>query len=313
MNQKPNYGNWVPEKLLYLTFGGAALFLVLALLSGLAFSNTPLAVICAILCAVLLAFGIYMYACHECFAFGKGDMMAKVHAHLVAHLNWDGHGTLLDIGCGAAPLTVRCAKAFPDAALIGMDYWGAQWNYAKEQCEKNAAIEGVASRIHFEKGDAAHLNYADETFDAAVSNFVFHEVHSARDKRDVVLEALRVVKRGGVFSFQDLFAQKSLYGDMDTFVEELKKEGISEISRSAFFKMAKWILSALPFFFLPKIVKFSKLYSKTALRIPISIEAFKIFCKTAFLWFYKWKSNKIYILKLGSSTKFENQVAKHPF
>ena len=84
-------------------------------------------------------------------------------------------------------------------------------------------------------------------------------------------------------------------------------------SRSAFFKMAKWILSALPFFFLPKIVKFSKLYSKTALRIPISIEAFKIFCKTAFLWFYKWKSNKIYILKLGSSTKFENQVAKHPF
>ena len=97
MNQKPNYGNWVPEKLLYLTFGGTALFLVLALLSGLAFSNTPLAVICAIFCAVLLAFGIYMYACHECFAFGKGDMMAKVHAHLVAHLNWDGHGTLLDL------------------------------------------------------------------------------------------------------------------------------------------------------------------------------------------------------------------------
>ena len=94
---------------------------------------------------------------------------------------------------------------------------------------KNAAIEGVASRIHFEKGDAAHLNYADETFDAAVSNFVFHEVHSARDKRDVVREALRIVKRGGVFSFQDLFAQKSLYGDMDAFVEELKKEGISEI------------------------------------------------------------------------------------
>ena len=107
MNQKPNYGNWVPEKLLYLTFGGAALFLVLALLAGLAFSNTPLAVICAILCAVLLAFGIYMYACHECFAFGKGDMMAKVHAHLVAHLNWDGHGTLLDIGCGAAPARLR--------------------------------------------------------------------------------------------------------------------------------------------------------------------------------------------------------------
>ena len=229
MNQKPNYGNWVPEKLLYLTFGAPPSFLCLHLLAGLAFSNTP-SRSSAPFSAPFCSPRIYMYACHECFAFGKGDMMAKVHAHLVAHLNWDGHGTLLDIGCGAAPLTVRCAKAFPDAALTGMDYWGAQWNYAKEQCEKNAAIEGVASRIHFEKGDAAHLNYADETFDAAVSNFVFHEVHSARDKRDVVREALRDRKtRRSFFLSRMLFAQKSLYGDMDTFVEELKKEGISEI------------------------------------------------------------------------------------
>ena len=78
-------------------------------------------------------------------------------------------------------------------------------------------------------------------------------------------------------------------------------------------KTVKWILSALPFFFLPKIMKFPKLYSKTALRIPISVGAFKIFCRTAFRWFYKWKMNKIYILKLGSSTKFENLYAKHPF
>ena len=89
MNQKPNYGNWVPEKLLYLTFGGAALFLVLALLSGLAFSNTPLAVICAILCAVLLAFGIYMYACHECFAFGKGTCCGRMRRKSRRDTRWN--------------------------------------------------------------------------------------------------------------------------------------------------------------------------------------------------------------------------------
>ena len=44
-----------------------------------------------------------------------------------------------------------------------------------------------------------------------------------------------------------------------------------------------------------------------------SIGNFKIFCKTAFLWFYKWKMNKIYVLKLGGSTKFENLYAKRPF
>ena len=62
-----------------------------------------------------------------------------------------------------------------------------------------------------------------------MSNFVFHEVRSAKDKRDVVKEALRVVKKGGVFSFQDMFSQKVLYGDMDEFVRILKAEGISEV------------------------------------------------------------------------------------
>ena len=185
--------------------------------------------ILGILAAICLVYGIYMHICHELFAFGKGNMMAKVHQHLVDHLEWDGEGTLLDIGCGAAALTIRCAKAFPKAKLVGMDYWGAEWNYAKEQCEANAKAEGVADQITFHKGDAAHLEDPDETFDATVSNFVFHEVRSAKDKRDVVREALRIVKKGGAFSFQDMFSQKALYGDMEEFVEELKKEGITEI------------------------------------------------------------------------------------
>lgn len=88
MNEKANYGNWVPEKALYMLFGAAVLL--------------------------------------------------GVHEHLVEHLDWNGEGRLLDIGCGAAALTVRCAKAFPKAQITAMDYWGAEWNYAKEQCERNA-------------------------------------------------------------------------------------------------------------------------------------------------------------------------------
>ena len=149
-------------------------------------------------------------------------MMAGVHKHLVDHLDWDGNGKLLDIECGAAALTVRCAKAFPKAEITAIDYWGVEWSYAKEQCEKNAQIEGVADQITFQTGDAAQLAFPDETFDAAVSNFVFHEVCSAKDKRDVVREALRVVKKGGTFSFQDMFSQKALYGGMNEFVNILK-------------------------------------------------------------------------------------------
>ena len=87
----------------------------------------------------------------------------------------------------------------------------------------------MAARGRFEKGDAAKLAFPDETFDAVVSNFVFHEVRTAKDKRDVVREALRVLKKGGAFSLQDMFAQKALYGDMEDLVKELKAEGFAEV------------------------------------------------------------------------------------
>ncbi len=64
-----------------------------------------------------------------------------------------------------------------------------------------------------------------KTLDGAVSNFVFHEVQSQKDKRLVVREALRVVKRGGAFAFQDMFGQKALYGDMEAFIKALKEDG----------------------------------------------------------------------------------------
>lgn len=229
MNEKANYGNWVPEKALYMLFGAAVVLGTIAVIVQVVLSKPVITAAVGVLCVLALIMAVYMLICHETFAFGKGNMMAGVHEHLVEHLDWNGEGRLLDIGCGAAALTVRCAKAFPKAQITAMDYWGAEWNYAKEQCERNAQIEGVADRISFQKGDAAKLDFPDETFDAAVSNFVFHEVRTAKDKRDVVREALRVVKKGGVFSFQDMFSQKALYGDMEQFVRELKAEGISEV------------------------------------------------------------------------------------
>ena len=114
--------------------------------------------------------------------------------------------------------------------------------------------EHVADRLTFCKGDAAALEFPDGAFDAAVSNFVFHEVRTQPDKRKVVREALRVVKKGGSFTFQDLFSQEKLYGNMGEFIEELKKEGIGEIhyipfvERQGFipgFVQAPWMLHGI--------------------------------------------------------------------
>lgn len=235
LSGQANYGNWVPANMMRALWGTTATLGVATAVA--AARKRPFATLgLAALTLPCLAMSTYMQLCRKAFAFGSSyDVMAKVHQNLVDHLPWDqtrqaagvtdGSGTILDIGCGAGALTNRCALTFPNAKLIGIDYWGAEWSYAQEQCEQNARIEGVSDRVSFEKGDAAQLAFADECFDAAVSNFVFHEVRSVKDKRDVVREALRVVRRGGAFAFQDKFGQEALYGNMKVFISDLLSDG----------------------------------------------------------------------------------------
>ena len=227
-NKDTNYGNWVPKAM--MTSCGIAIAVLAVITVVLAvLQMTVFAAAVGALFVVVAVFTWYMKKCRDIFDFNKGGLMGKIHQYLLDHMEWDGNGSLLDIGCGAGALTIRCAKAYPNAKLTGMDYWGAVWSYAKEQCEANAKAEGVADRILFQKGDAGHLDFASESFDAAVSNFVFHEVKSQPDKRELVREALRVVKKGGSFAFQDMFEQKALYGDMNAFIDDLKAEGIAEV------------------------------------------------------------------------------------
>lgn len=227
--KKTDYGNWVPLALMkrLAAIAGALLAgeVLLIVLDG----PTALTLLVGGLLAAAVILWLYMLRCRVLFDFNRGGLMGQVHQYLTDHLPWDGRGTLLDIGCGSGALTIRCAKAYPQAALTGVDYWGAEWSYAKEQCERNAAAEGVSGRITFQKGDAAHLDFPDGSFDAVVSNFVFHEVRSEKVKKNVVREALRMVKPGGCFAFQDLFSQETLYGDMEAFVRELRLEGFQEV------------------------------------------------------------------------------------
>lgn len=209
-DQKPDYGNWVPAAMMKILAALTVVLLIAELLFLFFLENVILSVIVGILLTATVLFSIYMWRCRVIFDFRRGGLMGEIHQYLVDHLDWDGTGTLLDIGCGAGALTIRCARRFPDAKITGMDYWSTEWSYAKEQCERNARLEHAADRLTFCKGDAAALEFPDESFDAAVSNFVFHEVRAQPDKRQVVRKALRVVKQGGSFAFQDLFSQKKL-------------------------------------------------------------------------------------------------------
>ncbi len=121
------------------------------------------------------------------------------------------------------------AKRCPSARVTAIDFWGERWEYSQGSCEKNARLEGVEGRTSFQRASASALPFEDGHFDAAVSNLVFHEVADAHDKKEVVKEALRVVKKGGKFAFQDLFMTKSVYGDSDDLVKAIRGWGIKEV------------------------------------------------------------------------------------
>ena len=160
---------------------------------------------------------------------GRG-IQARLWKLLLDRLEWNGAGKALDIGCGNGPLTIALAKRHPDAHVTGIDYWGSAWDYSKTVCERNAEAEGVAGRTSFQKASASALPFEDGSFDAAISNFVFHEVSDIKDKRALVREALRVIKKSGSFAFQDLFLVKGLYGEIDDLLETIRDWGIDEVS-----------------------------------------------------------------------------------
>jgi len=222
----PDYGNWVPVRLIYapLALGGLCLGLALILPARL------LTAVLLIVAAALLACAAYFIYAHLRFSPLGGGLQARISALLLDRLYWDGRGRALDIGCGNGWLSVALAKKFPQAQVQGLDYWGRSWGYSQAACRRNARLEGMAERVFFQRASAAALPFAEGTFDLAVSNLVFHEVRGVKDKRELVREALRVVRPGGRFAFQDLFLVKSFYGRVDDLLVAMRGWGVREVN-----------------------------------------------------------------------------------
>ncbi len=218
--ERPHYGNWVSAKMIYIPGALALVFLILSLIFAL-----PLLIMSGLFFLVFIYFGYARYR----FSPKGGNIQSRLQDLLVDRLEWEGNGRALDIGCGNGSVTIMTAKRFPTAQVIGIDYWGGVWDYSKGVCERNAGIEGVAGRVTFQRASASALPFKDGCFDAVASNLVFHMVSDVKDKRELIKEALRVVKRGGRFAFQDLFLWKIVYGEVDGLLETIRSWGIERI------------------------------------------------------------------------------------
>jgi SAM-dependent methyltransferase len=218
------YGNWIRKRFL----------VILGLCSlGLGFlALIPRGSLYQIVMAVLfaIAFISFIFPLYSYFMFSQngGKFQDKVYDLIIRSLGTPIQGRILDIGSGNGVLAVKLAQQHSKAEVTGMDYWGRNWEYSKSVCERNARTGKVEDRVRFQKGDAAALEFAGDTFDGAVSNLTFHEVQSAADKREVVREALRVVKPGGRFAFVDYFYDSKFYGESSGFEEYLKGLHLSQ-------------------------------------------------------------------------------------
>ncbi len=219
LSGKTDYGNWVSKRLIFIP----AVMTVICL--GLSFLSLFFLVGAAVFAVILIYFA---YAYHK-FSYGGGKIQGRILDLVIQRIDWDGSGRALDIGCGNGALGIKVAKKYQNARVTGIDYWGGKWDFAMETCVKNADVEGVKDRMDFQKASASKLPFTDGYFDLAVSNFVFHEVQDTSDKREVIKEALRVVRKGGKFVFQDLFLVKSLYGETDDLVKTIKSWGVENV------------------------------------------------------------------------------------
>ena len=232
---KADYKNWVPESLLrnLILASLVAFILFIALgVSDFVFSGRT-RLICALILGlatlILIFFASWMRFLYRAFDYNGKRKLAKIIIEkTAAYVKIPDGGLGLDVGCGSGALTIACAKRNPKATMVGCDIWKGSYKseFSKELCKNNAKLEGVEN-VRFEEGNAVDLPFEDESFDLVTSNYVYHNI-SGKNKQKLLLETFRVLKKGGVFVIHDLMS-KSRYGDMNKFIEKLKKDGYEDV------------------------------------------------------------------------------------
>lgn len=229
---KPDYKNWMPKGMVLTGAAITAILLVLFIVFGLTgivsgALKTVLFIVFLAGTVAGLAVTIWMTFMYRTFSYdGKRQMSRGIIEGIAENVKLPDGGKGLDVGCGSGALAIACAKRNPHASFVGIDRWGKEYaSFNKPLCENNAKAEGVGN-VSFQRGNATHLDFPDGSFDAVVSNYVYHNIPG--DRQAYLLETLRVLKKGGTFAIHDIFS-RAKYGNMQTFVRRLKNEGYEDV------------------------------------------------------------------------------------
>jgi arsenite methyltransferase len=125
----------------------------------------------------------------------------------------DDRTTLVDIACGKGTSAVFFAETY-GCRVVGIDF-------SEELIAQAVALakkKGLERKVTFQVGDALQLAFADNEFDAAISQAMLVVVP---DKEKAIREAVRVTKRGGYLGWLELSWKREPTADFMRAISEV--------------------------------------------------------------------------------------------
>ncbi len=145
---------------------------------------------------------IYHYGTNAFYgARGTGNYQDEHHAKLASQVSAPADGKvnrILDLGCGIGQLTVGLKEVHPQAEVWGVEVGAPMIRYG----HMRAVDQGVD--VNFTQRLAEDTKFPDNHFDI-VSAYILHHEMPAEASRQVIAEAFRVLRPGGVYVPIDFF------------------------------------------------------------------------------------------------------------
>jgi ubiquinone/menaquinone biosynthesis C-methylase UbiE len=136
------------------------------------------------------------------------------------------NGNVLDLGCGAADVTIRFAKRFPNCNILAVD--GAEAMLALGKMVVDAA--GFNDRITLQKLYLPNDSIEDQEYQVIISNSLLHHLKDAK----TLWQVIKTHARKGTFVFiMDLMRPRNENGAKELMEEYAKGE--PEILRKDFY------------------------------------------------------------------------------
>ena len=122
---------------------------------------------------------------------GIYKMCRKDYPPILAEIRTEPFETLLDAGCGTAPMVSLLSEAYPQAAFVGLDLTPEMIRKAEQKQLPNA---------EFVVGDCEAMPFADGRFDLVINSQSFHHYP---DPQAFFNEVARVLKPNGRLILRD--------------------------------------------------------------------------------------------------------------